>query len=140
VLTAGTLQGVSGSTDLLKVEVVTAVRGQGVGFGEGSVSGRARILKDEDDVSQFLPDEILVTRSTTAKYVDAIKKAKGVITEDGNVTGHAVTIGMRLDKPVIVGVTDAVSVIRDGEIVTMDLDRGVVYSGSHTSFHDRGDD
>lgn len=140
VLTAGTLQGVSGSTDLLKVEVVTAVRGQGMGFGEGMVSGRARILKDEDDVSQFLPDEILVTRSTTAKYVDAIKKAKGVITEDGNVTGHAVTIGMRLDVPVIVGVTEATSVIREGEIVTLDLERGVVYSGSHPSFHDRGDD
>ena len=140
VLTAGTLQGVSGSTDLLKVEVVTAIRGKGIGFGEGSVSGRVRVLKDDDDVSQFGQDEILVVQSTSAKYVDAIKKAKGVITEDGNVTGHAVTIGMRLDVPVIVGVTDALTVIRDGEIVTMDLERGFVYSGSHPSSHDRGDD
>ena len=140
VLTAGTLQGVSGSTDLLKVEVVTAIRGKGIGFGEGSVSGRVRVLNDDDDVSQFGQDEILVVRSTSAKYVDAIKKAKGVITEDGNVTGHAVTIGMRLDVPVIVGVTDALTVIRDGEIVTMDLERGFVYSGSHPSSHDRGDD
>ncbi|MCX5965804.1 MAG: pyruvate kinase [Cyanobacteria bacterium] len=138
VLTAGTLQGVSGSTDLLKVEVVTAIRGKGVGFGEGLVSGRVRVLKD-DDVSQFADGEILVVHSTSAKYLDAIKKAKGVITEDGNVTGHAVTIGMRLDVPVIVGVTDAMTVIRDGEIVTMDLERGVVYSGSHPSSHDRGD-
>ena len=135
VLTAGTLQGVSGSTDLLKVEVVTAIRGKGIGFGEGSVSGRVRVVRDDDDVSQFAQDEILVVRSTSAKYVDAIKKAKGVITEDGNVTGHAVTIGMRLDVPVIVGVTDALTVIRDGEIVTMDLERGFVYSGSHPSFH-----
>ncbi len=140
VLTAGTLQGVSGSTDLLKVEVVTTIRGKGVGFGEGSVSGRVRILKGDDDVSQFGQNEILVVQSTSAKYVDAIKKAKGVITEDGNVTGHAVTIGMRLDVPVIVGVTDAMTVIRDGEIVTMDLERGFVYSGSHPSSHDRGDD
>ena len=140
VLTAGTLQGVSGSTDLLKVEVVTAIRGKGIGFGEGSVSGRVRILKSDDDVSQFGQNEILVVQSTSAKYVDAIKKAKGVITEDGNVTGHAVTIGMRLDVPVIVGVTDAMTVIRDGEIVTMDLERGFVYSGSHPSSHDRGDD
>lgn len=140
VLTAGTLQGVSGSTDLLKVEVVTAIRGKGIGFGDGSVSGRVRVLTDDDDVSQFGQNEILVVRSTSAKYVDAIKKAKGVITEDGNVTGHAVTIGMRLDVPVIVGVTDAMTVIRDGEFVTMDLERGFVYSGSHPLFRDRGDD
>jgi pyruvate kinase len=140
VLTAGTLQGVSGSTDLLKVEVVTTIRGKGVGFGEGSVSGRVRVLKDDDDVSQFTHGEILVVQSTSAKYIDAIKKAKGVITEDGNVTGHAVTIGMRLDVPVIVGVTDAMTVIRDGEMVTMDLERGFVYSGSHPSLRDRGDD
>ncbi len=139
VLTAGTLQGVSGSTDLLKVEVVTAIRGKGVGFGEGSVSGRVRVLKD-DDISQFAHGEILVVHSTSAKYLDAIKKAKGVITEDGNVTGHAVTIGMRLDVPVIVGVADAMTVIRDGEIVTMDLERGFVYSGTHPSFRDRGDE
>ena len=140
VLTAGTLQGVSGSTDLLKVEVVTAIRGKGIGFGEGSVSGRVRVVREDDDVSQFAQDEILVVKSTSAKYVDAIKKAKGVITEDGNVTGHAVTIGMRLDVPVIVGVTDALTLIRDGEIVTMDLERGFVYSGSHPSFHDRGNE
>ncbi len=140
VLTAGTLQGVSGSTDLLKVEVVTTIRGKGIGFGEGLVSGRVRILKSDDDVSKFGQDEILVVQSTSAKYVDAIKKAKGVITEDGNVTGHAVTIGMRLDVPVIVGVKDALTAIREGEIVTMDLERGFVYSGTHSSFRDRGDE
>ena len=138
VLTAGTLQGVSGSTDLLKVEVVTAVRGKGIGFGEGqTVSGRARIVRTEQDLAQFQADEILVITATTAAHVEAIKKARGVITENSSVTGHAVTIGMRLNVPVIVGVTDALSVIRDGEIVTMDVERGVVYSGSHPASHNR---
>ncbi len=138
VLTAGTLQGVSGSTDLLKVEVVTAVRGKGIGFGEGqTVSGRARIVRTEQDAAQFQSGEILVITATSASHVEAIKKARGVITEDSNVTGHAVTIGMRLNVPVIVGVMDALSVIRDGEIVTMDVERGVVYSGSHPASHNR---
>ena len=43
VMTAGTLQGVAGSTDLIKVEVVTAVLGRGTGVGLGAVSGRARV-------------------------------------------------------------------------------------------------
>ena len=129
---------VSGSTDLLKVEVVTAVRGKGIGFGEGqTVSGRARIVRTEQDVALFQADEILVITATTVAHVEAIKKARGVITEDGTVTGHAVTIGMRLNVPVIVGVSDALSVIRDGEIVTMDVARGVVYSGSNLAPHNR---
>jgi len=49
---AGTLQGIAGSTDLIKVEVVTAV-GHGVGLGQGSVSGRARVAYHGMDVSNF---------------------------------------------------------------------------------------
>ncbi|OUC16375.1 MAG: pyruvate kinase [Alkalinema sp. CACIAM 70d] len=134
VLTAGTLKGVAGSTDLIKVEVVTAVRGKGVAIGEKSVSGRARVMQNEKTLTQFEAGDILVASSTTANYVDAIRRAGGVVIEDGNVTGHAATIGLRLGVPVIVGVKDATSVIRDGEIVTLDMQQGVVYSGlGHTA-------
>ncbi|MBD2328168.1 pyruvate kinase [Alkalinema sp. FACHB-956] len=134
VLTAGTLKGVAGSTDLIKVEVVTAVRGKGVAIGEKSVSGRARIMYNEKALTHFEAGDILVASSTSANYVDAIRRAGGVVIEDGNVTGHAATIGLRLGVPVIVGVKDATSVIRDGEIVTLDMQQGVVYSGlGHTA-------
>lgn len=133
VMTAGTLQGVSGSTDLIKVEVVTAVRGKGVGIGQGSVSGRARVIQNEREASNFNPGDILVASSTSADMVDAIRKAAGIITEDGSLTSHAAVIGLRLGVPVIVGVQNATAAIRDGEIVTLDLQRGVIYAGSTAS-------
>ncbi len=131
VMTAGTLQGVAGSTDLIKVEVVTAVRGKGIGIGQGSVSGRARVAARGLDVTHFNAGEILVAPTTSADYVDAIRKAAGIITEDASLTSHAAVIGLRLGVPVIVGVKNATSVIRDGEIVTLDMQRGLVYSGTN---------
>jgi len=133
VMTAGTLQGVSGSTDLIKVEVVTTVRGKGIGIGQGSVSGRARVVSNGAGPAHFSPGEILVATSTTADYVDAIRKAAGIITEDSSLTSHAAVIGLRLGIPVIVGVKNATSAIRDGEIVTLDMQRGLVYSGASIS-------
>jgi len=130
VMTAGTLQGVSGSTDLIKVDVVTAVLGRGTGIGEGSISGRARVAHSGLEVSHFNPGEILVVPRTSADFVDAIRRAGGIITEDDSLTGHAAVIGLRLGVPVIVGVKNATEIIRDGTILTLDTRRGLVYSGA----------
>jgi len=130
VMTAGTLQGVSGSTDLIKVEVVTAILGQGIGLGQGSVSGRARVGNTAMDISNFNHGEILVAPRTSADFVEAIRKAAGIITEDESLTSHAAVIGLRLGVPVIVGVKKATQVIRDGAILTMDMQRGLIYSGA----------
>lgn len=130
VMTAGTLQGVSGSTDLIKVEVVNAVLGRGIGIGQGSVSGRARVAHDSAEISNFNAGEILVAAHTSVDYVEAIRKASGIVTEDDSLTSHAAVIGVRLGVPVIVGVKNATKVIRDGAILTLDLQRGLVYSGS----------
>ena len=130
VMTAGTLQGVPGSTDLIKVEVVTAVLGQGIGIGQGAVSGLARVANSAIEVGNFNPGEILVAPSTNVEFVEAIRKAAGIVTEDESLTSHAAVIGLRLGVPVIVGVKDATKIIRDGAILTLDTERGLVYSGA----------
>jgi pyruvate kinase len=130
VMTAGTLQGVSGSTDLIKVEVVTAILGQGIGLGQGSVSGRARVVRNGIDATNFSQGEILVASSTGADCVEAIRKASGIITEEESLNSHAAVIGLRLGVPVIVGVKQATQVIKDGTILTLDMQRGLVYSGA----------
>ena len=130
VMSAGTLQGVPGTTDLIKVEVVQAVLGRGVGLGQGSVSGRARVASSALDVGNFNSGEILVAPHTSADFVEAIRKAAGIITEEESLTSHAAVIGLRLGIPVIVGVKQATEVIRDGAILTLDMQRGLIYSGA----------
>jgi pyruvate kinase len=133
VMTAGTLQGVSGSTDLIKVEVVTAVLGKGLGIGQGSVSGLARVAHTMAELGNFNAGEILVVAKTSADHIDAIRKSAGIITEESSLTSHAAVIGLRLGVPVIVGVKDATEIIRDGTILTLDVQRGLVFSGTTSS-------
>lgn len=135
VLTAGTLQGVSGSTDLIKVEVVTAILGKGIGIGQGSISATARVAHSAQELGKFHPGEILVAPSTSVEFVEAIRKASGIITEEDSLTSHAAVIGLRLGVPVIVGVKNATQVIRDGAIVTIDTQRGLIYAGAMTPTH-----
>lgn len=130
VLSAGTLPGVAGSTDLIKVDVVKSVVAQGKGFGKGMVSGPARIVKSSLDSNKLTSGDILVAHSTDASYVEAIKQAAGVITEEEGSSSHAAVIGLRLGVPVLVGVKNATRLIRDGAIVTLDAEKGVVTSGA----------
>ena len=132
VMTAGTLQGVAGSTDLIKVELVKAILGEGSGIGQGAISGRARVAHSARDINDFNPGEILVTPSTNAQFVDIIRQASGIITEEDDITSHAAIIGLRLGIPVIVGLKNATEVIREGAILTLDAKRGIVYSGTVT--------
>jgi pyruvate kinase len=133
VMTAGTLQGVAGSTDLIKVELVTSVLGKGTGIGQGAVSGRARVAHSMAELNGFNPGEILVVSKTSADHVDVIRKASGIVTEEDSITSHAAVIGLRLGVPVIVGVQDATQIIRDGTILTLDMQRGLVYSGMNST-------
>jgi pyruvate kinase len=133
VRTAGTLQGVSGSTDLIKVEIVTAVMGQGSGIGQGSVSGRARVAHSSAEVRDLNQGEILVAPHTDASYIDAMRKAAGIVTEEDSINGHAAVLGLKLGIPVIVGVHNATELIRSGTLLTLDVRRGLVYSGELSS-------
>jgi pyruvate kinase len=129
VMTAGTLQGVSGSTDLIKVEMVKAILGKGIGIGQGAAGGCARVARHVREVGNFNQGDILVAPSTSAEFVEVMRKASGIITEDPSLTSHAAVIGLRLGVPVIVGFKDATALIREGSIISLDAQRGVVYSG-----------
>jgi pyruvate kinase len=131
VITSGT-QGVAGSTDLVKVEVVTAVLGKGIGIGHGLVTGAAHIARTAKDVAHFNQGDILIATETNVDYLEAIRKASAIVVEDEGLTCHAATIGLRLDIPVIVGVKDATAAIRSGTVITLDVQRGLIYSGAIT--------
>jgi pyruvate kinase len=130
VETAGTLEGVSGSTDLVKVGIVSAVLGRGIGIGTGSVSGKVHLASSPEEADRLESGEILVVRETTAAYLDAIRKAKGVIVEEEGRQGHTASVAERLGVPVIVGVANATVDLRQGEIVTLELLQGVVHRGA----------
>ncbi len=71
-------------------------------------------------------------------FVEVIRKAAGIIVEDDSMTSHAAVIGLRLGVPVIVGVKNATTLIRDGAILTLDMPRGLIYSGAISASAENG--
>lgn len=130
VITAGVPVGVHGTTNLLKVHTVGNVVARGVGIGARAVSGPARVVHSaKEALARVQPGDILVTPSTDKEYVPAMERVAGIVTETGGMTSHAAIIGLEFGIPVIVGVEGATGLIKDGEIITLDPQRGVIYSG-----------
>ena len=129
VMTAGSIQGITGSTDLIKIETIRAILGKGIGVGQGLASGRARIASYAKDLNNFESGDILVVPETNAQFVEIMRKASGVITEESSLDSHAAVIGTRLGVPVILGFKDATKNISEGIIITIDTEKGQVYSG-----------
>ncbi|MFZ5899464.1 MAG: pyruvate kinase [Bacillota bacterium] len=130
VITAGVPVGVSGTTNLIKVHIVGTVLARGTGIGSQAVSGTVRIVRSAAEAeAKVNPGDILVTAFTDRDYVPAIQRAGAVVTEEGGLTSHAAIVGLQFGRPVIVGVEGATSILPDGETVTIDGQRGLIYSG-----------
>ncbi|MGM7702308.1 pyruvate kinase [Pseudalkalibacillus sp. Hm43] len=130
LITAGVPVGETGTTNLMKVHVVGDVIAKGQGIGQSSVAGKVVVANNaEDAIAKVKEGDILVTIGTDRDMMPALKKASAIITEEGGLTSHAAVVGLSLGVPVIVGVERATQLLKDGEDITVDGSRGVVYSG-----------
>ena len=130
VVTAGVPTGVSGTTNLIKVHVVSEEICQGIGIGRETVEGLVRFVRSGQFCDNFNEGDILVTTMTDIEMNPYIEKASAIITEEGGMTSHAAIVGINLGKPVIVSATGILSSVTDGELITVDATRGAVYRGS----------
>lgn len=129
VFTAGLPLGIPGSTNMLKVHTVGEILAKGTGIGKQSVSGKAVIVESAAEaLEKMAPGNILITKSLKAELVPALKDAVALLTEEGGLTSPGAIVGINLGLPVIVGVQDFTK-LTDGEIITVDPVRGLVYKG-----------
>jgi pyruvate,water dikinase len=111
--------------DFMEQDII--IRGIGVSPGQGS--GKAKIILKAKDISKLEKGEVLVTEMTTPDWVPAMKKASAIVTNLGGKTCHAAIVSRELGVPCIVGTKTATEVIKDGQIVTADGKRGLVFKG-----------
>src|SRR3989344_3606574 len=104
----------------------TATEIKGVSASPGRARGRVHIIRKTYEMSDFKTGEILVTNQTTPEFVPIMKKAAAIVTEQGGITSHAAIVSRELKKPCVIGTKTATSVLMDGEMVTVDADKGIV--------------
>ncbi|WP_120245252.1 phosphoenolpyruvate synthase [Halopiger aswanensis] len=118
--------GSAGSADSTEAGEVVV---DGLGSSPGTVSGAARIVTKLDDLDKVKEGDIIVTEMTMPDMVPAMKRASGIITDEGGMTSHAAIVSRELGVPAVVGTTNATSVLEDGQVVTLDGDKGQVLEG-----------
>ncbi|MBU4015196.1 phosphoenolpyruvate synthase, partial [Patescibacteria group bacterium] len=70
--------------------------------------------------------DILVAGMTSPEFIIVMKKAKAIITDHGGMTSHAAIVSRELGIPAIIGTKIATQVLKDGDLVEVDADKGVV--------------
>ncbi len=102
---------------------------KGIGVSPGQASGKVKVILDVKNISSFPKGDILVTEMTTPDWVPAMKIASAVITNLGGKTCHAAIVSRELGVPCIVGTEKATKILKDGDIVTVDGQRGMIFKG-----------
>ncbi|KPU26943.1 pyruvate kinase [Caloranaerobacter sp. TR13] len=130
VITAGVPVGVAGSTNLIKVHIVGDVILKGTGIGNKAAIGKVCVVQNAEEAEKKFNDgDVLVTVNTDREMVKYMEKAAAIITEKGGLTSHAAIVAINIGKPVIVGAENATKELKDGETITVDSIRGLVYKG-----------
>ncbi|NLR08556.1 pyruvate kinase [Lactobacillus sp. HBUAS51381] len=131
LITAGVPVGERGTTNLMKIQLIGSKLVQGQGVGDDTVIGKAVIANSAADANaKVVEGGILIAKNTDKDYLPAIEKSSAVIVENGGLTSHAAVVGISMGIPVIVGATGASEKISDGELITVDSRRGIVYHGA----------
>jgi pyruvate,water dikinase len=120
-------------------EAISAVSGKvlvkGLPASPGVAYGKARIILDIKDskAREFQKGDILITKMTDPDWVPLMKIAGAIVTDEGGMTSHAAIVSRELGIPAVVGSREATKVISDGQLITVDGTRGIVYEGKVAS-------
>ncbi len=134
-----------GQTYLVQSRPVTAVGGagataavaelgtllvQGLAASSGRASGVVRVLQSPDQGDRLQAGEVLVAPMTSPDWVPTMRRAAAIVTDGGGMTCHAAIVSRELGVPAVVGARNATTVLRDGELVTVDGAQGTVTEGA----------
>lgn len=97
----------------------------------GMARGRVKVFswrsKDlQKDIREMKGGEILVAGMTRPQLIGACRKAVAIVTDEGGITCHAAIVSRELGIPCIVGTKIATQVLKDGDMVEVDADKGIV--------------
>lgn len=91
----------------------------------GKVKGEVKIVRGLNDVKDCA-EKVVVSRETIIEYAPFLKKALAIVTDLGGLTCHAAIVSREFNIPCVVGTKIATQVLKDGDTVEVDANRGIV--------------
>ena len=126
VLTGGVPLGVSGTTNLIKVQVAGHILVTGKGLNGKKISGNLCVCHSNEDLKSFKDGDIIVAADTTNEMMAQMRQASALIVEAEGANCHAAIAGLSLDIPVLIAAKNALNVLKTSAYVEVDCESGVV--------------
>ena len=126
VITAGVPLGISGTTNMIKVQVAGHILVKGRGLNEKKISANLCVCHSEEDLANFKVGDIIVASDTNNHMMEQMRQASGLIVEADSESCHAAIAGLSLDIPVLIGAKNALAVLKSSAYVDLDCETGVV--------------
>lgn len=126
VLTAGVPLGVSGTTNLIKVQVAGHILVKGRGITGKKVAANLCVCRSDEDLANFKEGDIIVAADTNNHMMEQMRAASGLIVETDSESCHAAIAGLSLDIPVLIGAKNALAVLKSSAFVELDCENGIV--------------
>lgn len=114
-----------------KAEVIL----KGAAASLGLAFGPVKIIHSPSEIDKVLEGDVLVTEMTTPDFVPAMRRAAGIVTDTGGRTCHAAIVSRELGIPCVVGTGTATSVLKQGQMISVDGAKGLVYQGKVAEKH-----
>lgn len=99
---------------------------RGLAGSPGLVRGRARVIRSLAEMNKLQPGDILVAEATMPPWTPLFGIASAVVTDVGGILSHCAVVAREYQIPAVVGVGTATATIRDGQMVEVDGNNGVV--------------
>ncbi len=87
--------------------------------------GKVKIIF-QPEKEEFNDGDILVTSMTRVEFMPLMRKAKAIITDEGGIACHAAIVSRELGLPCIIGTKIATKVLKDGDLVEVDMEKGII--------------
>src|SRR3989344_6523866 len=110
----------------LGVVVKTESELKGTIASTGRAQGTVKIIKKKNEFSKIKKGDFLVAVITHPDYIGVIEKSAAMIIEEGGITSHAAIVSREMKKPCIVGVKEVTKILKDGDLVEVDANKGIV--------------
>lgn len=127
VLTAGVPIGVTGTTNLLKIQMVGDVIISGKSLVKKNVISTVCVCSDENEaLSKFRNNNVLVIPKASEKILPILQKASAIVTENPREDSYEAIVGKALDIPIIIGANSACSILKNGSTVMINGEKGII--------------
>src|SRR3989344_1012223 len=92
----------------------------------GRARGTVKIVNSIKDLYKVHHGDILVAITTNPDFLPAMYRAIAFVTDVGGITSHAAIVSREMKKPCVIGTKFATKILKDGDMVEVDADHGVV--------------